>query len=405
MSILKETKNKIIFILCFFIVSFTAEFFYRDPIFDHSVSTAKKIQDKLSFSKTFFKYYSHLGIIDVFWVFLIFLFCPISYCYSIFLNYIISVHLCNFMKLIYGQGRPFLLDDKDSEEIKKVCEGGFGNPSGHSFESTSMFLSFSQLIIDFLELGKKPSIIIYSVVAFLILLINFSRVILGAHSFNQVIFGDTIGFTIYFIIFQIIKPHLRKGKIFFERFLNVKYIIFNVILFFIVIFYIILGAILFDRDGEDDYESFRKKLKYLCDYKDNQILTRISVFKSLYITGYFGMVFGLNILSNIIKRDFNSRYEDANHYYLNINKKWYVVYGIKFLILLLCYIPFTATLLQPDNININGLYIVGSAVPMFIFGFLLFGPNFIFNFSFRLVNPYIETPINNNEIEYELSEP
>ena len=396
--------KKIIFIIFFFIATFIAEFFYRDPIFDHSVSTAKKLQDKLSFTKTFFKIYTKLGIIDVFWVFLIFLFCPISYCYSIFLNYIISVHLCNYMKLIYGQGRPFLLDDKDSEEIRKVCENGYGNPSGHSFESTSMFLGFSQLVIDFLELGKKPSIIIYCGVALLIFLINFSRVILGAHAFNQVIFGDTLGFTIYFIIFQIVKPHLRKGTNFFQRFLNTKYLIFNGILFFVVILYIILGAIIFDRDGEKDFEQFREKLIKLCDYKDNQILTRISVIKSLFITGYFGMVFGLYVLASIIQRDYNSKFDEANYYYRNVKKKWYTIYGIKILILALCFIPFTATFLQPNNIDINGLYIVGSSIPMFIFGFLLFGPNFIFYFSYGIANLDMNIPNYDKEIEYKLSD-
>ena len=393
----KNTKYKIIFIIIYFILILTAEFFYRDPLFDHSISIAKKLQDKLSFCKEPFKYYTYLGVLDFFWVFLVFLFFPISYCYTFFLNVILSVHLCNYIKLIYGDGRPFLINDKDAEKIRLVCESGYGNPSGHSFESTSIFLGFSQLIIDYWQLNITPSIFIYIIITILILLINLSRVVLGVHALNQVIYGDTLGFAIYFIIFQIIKPHKQDANKFFQTFLKIKYHILNTFLFIIVLTYIILGDTLFDRENDNKYEEYKQKLIKYCNTKENRMLNRDAIFKSLYITGYFGMTIGLTLLTKIIKKNYYSKFYDANNYHINTNKKWRIKYGYRFLFLSLSFIPYSTIFLKPNNINIKILYIIGSGFPMFIFGFFLFGPNIIFNILLNVANIELYMPILKNE--------
>lgn len=405
MEIPKEKRNKIIFITVFFIVNFIAEFFYSDYFFDNSVSIAKTLQNNLSFSITFFKYFTYLGVIEYLWMFLIFLlFFPITYCYSIFIVIIISIHVCNYFKLLYGQGRPFLLD----ASIRIACEGDYGNPSGHSLLSTTAYFSLAQILIDKYEIRKIQSIILYSVLTIIILLINFSRVILAVHSINQVIYGDVIGFTIYFIVFQIIKPHLRDPKEFFERFLNKKYILINVGCFSFVLLYIILGAIICDRKGTDKYKYLKKQLKLQCNLEENSILTNSGVNKSLIIFACFGMVIGMFSLAYIIKVDYYSRYKDANNYYKKSNQKWYLRYGIKFIFLVICFLPLYATIVVPNNINMIFIYIVGSSIPSLIFGFLLFGAYFNFNIASKRSNlelyiPEIGKNENENENEYKLT--
>ena len=63
------------------------------------------------------------------------------------------------------------------------------------------------MFIDLFELKLLHSIIIYIVCGILILSINLSRIVLGVHSINQVILGDTFGFTTYFNVklFNLIK--------------------------------------------------------------------------------------------------------------------------------------------------------------------------------------------------------
>ena len=404
MKLSKETKIKIIFIILFFFIAIISEYFYRKPLFNNSVSITDYLQNKFSFAIAPLEIYTYLGVLTFFWLFITLLFFPISYCYTFFINIILSTHFCNYTKLIYGEGRPFL--NKGGEAIKKACEAGYGNPSGHSFESTSTFLGFSQILIDLFELGTVPQIIIYIINAILILLINFSRVLVGVHSVNQVIFGDTLGFIIYFIIFQIIKPHKREAKIFFERFLNIKYLMINLVCFFIILSYIILGAIVFNREGEAEFKELQAKLKKICRAKENAMLTTNSIYKSLCIMAYFGMIFGLYSLARTIKNQNYSRYNEANYYFQNTRNKWYTNYGIKILYLLFFFIPLSAFYLVPNNININILYIIGSGIPMFIFGFLLFGPYFIFNISFKMSNIQLYIPEIGKEglYEYKLGE-
>ncbi len=382
----KEFIIKIIFIILFIIATYVTEIFYRDPLYNNSIEIAKALKKKLSFLITPLKIYSTIGILDFFWVFLIFLFFPINYCFTFFLNVVVSVHICNYMKLLYGQGRPFLIN-KNEKEIFKACEEGYGNPSGHSFQSTSNFLAVAQMMIDFFNLKINSSIIIYIVAAILILLINFSRVILGVHSINQIIFGDTLGFSIYFIFFQIIRPYKIDIDNFLGKFLNIKYHIINAILFLVIITYILLGAKNLEREYEN--KQLIKTLKKLCGANENQMLTRDSITKSFYIMSYFGMICGLTIFTIILKTKYNYNFNAANYYYRNIDMKWYKKYGIRLLIVLLCFLPYGATFFKPKDINIYLIYIFCSALPMFIFGFLLFGFSFLANILLKVANKEI----------------
>ena len=121
---------------------------------------------------------------------------------------------------------------------------------------------------------------------------------------------------------------------------------------------------------------------------------------------YFGMILGLNSLAYTIQNQYYSKYNEANYYYKNTKKKWYFKFGIRFIYLLLCFIPLIAFFIIPNNINIIILYVIGSSIPMFIFGFLLFGPYFIFNISFNDANIelYIPDLKKDGSIEYKLNE-
>ena len=86
MEVNKSTLIKIIFIIIFFISTFTAEFFYRDPLFNNSVKIAEKLQDKLSSLINFFDFYTYLGKIDYILITLVLLFFPVSYCLCFLFN-------------------------------------------------------------------------------------------------------------------------------------------------------------------------------------------------------------------------------------------------------------------------------------------------------------------------------
>ena len=48
------------------------------------------------------------------------------------------------MKIIYGNSRPFI----DNHNLfKGLCDGGFGNPSGHSLVSAFIYLTLFHYLI------------------------------------------------------------------------------------------------------------------------------------------------------------------------------------------------------------------------------------------------------------------
>lgn len=72
----------------------------------------------------------------------------------------------------------------------------FGHPSGHSFIAFAMY---EPLLSDFLGTGKKKIFLfIWVVVAVLVII---SRMYLGAHSIDQVVFGSLIGLS-FLVIYR-----------------------------------------------------------------------------------------------------------------------------------------------------------------------------------------------------------
>lgn len=380
-NFLSENKIKLIFILTFFTIGFCVEFAYRKPLFDNSVKIAESVQEPFSKSITFWKYWAYFGVGEFVLAAIIFLFFPISYCFTFFANMIITVHLCNYAKLIYSQGRPYLLDDT----VYKACEAGYGNPSGHSFQFTANLLAFAQMFIDLFKLKKIYSIIIYVICGILILSINFSRIVLGVHSINQVIFGDTLGFTVYFIICQIIKPHNIELKKFFEVFLTMKFHIIHVIAFIINMVSIVIGGIVNDKMESEEYEKLKEKIEEICGSAENAMLSRDSITKALYITAYYGMICGMTLLIYFVKNRYHQNYNELNYYYRNSKYKWYATYTTRLLFTAICYIPFLS-IYSKKGVNIYLIYVIGSAFPMFVFGFMLFSINYILSIIFLLAN-------------------
>ena len=101
-------------------------------------------------------------------------------------------------KLYYHQGRPFW----ESDQVEAIdCSNQYGNPSGHCFSSAGISLA---VWLDYNTQARAPQskTILkqwYWRVLFLCLSIGFviaiaySRMFLGVHSINQVLFGAQLG--------------------------------------------------------------------------------------------------------------------------------------------------------------------------------------------------------------------
>lgn len=110
------------------------------------------------------------------------------------------------MKILYGDPRPYWLDNS----IFIVCDGGYGNPSGHAYASTASYLTLAHILTDYDFFKRKYfgiflRIFVYLLFAGLIIAICLSRVYLGVHAINQILHGALLGFAMYFLFIHVLK--------------------------------------------------------------------------------------------------------------------------------------------------------------------------------------------------------
>ena len=148
--IVKQSILYLRFIICI-------EKFYRELLFLKSIEIDNKLQDNSNPEViTFFKIITEFGNVGAIipMIIIIFLFFPINKSYAFITVVTYSVYLDNVMKIIYGNPRPFWID----KNLAKGCDGGYGNPSGHSFSSSAIYLTLWYLITD-LETTKDNKLI------------------------------------------------------------------------------------------------------------------------------------------------------------------------------------------------------------------------------------------------------
>ena len=128
-------KNSQIAAVVAFILLVATEFAYRDPLYDASEQVIKDLQQ--SSGKGFFQVVTTIGDGTIYVVAIIG--CGAYYSRGTTLHHIsffvIYDWLLAITKVAYHEGRPYLSfpDSVTAED----CEAGWGNPSGHSWGSSS----------------------------------------------------------------------------------------------------------------------------------------------------------------------------------------------------------------------------------------------------------------------------
>jgi hypothetical protein len=123
-----------------------------------------------------------------------------------------------FLKINLQQPRPFWLSD----EITAIeCESGYGYPSNHVLTTVPTFLIFFEIMYYRFELDKTVNKKFYYwlgalTIGFLCILIGLSRLVMGVHSLDQIIFGLVMGFAFYFFFLDIIDFDLKNPAPFFK---------------------------------------------------------------------------------------------------------------------------------------------------------------------------------------------
>jgi hypothetical protein len=337
------------------------------------------------------------------------------------------VVLVEILKNLYGNPRPYWKD----VDLFIVCEGGFGNPSGHSIASTGIFLALWSTIFDQNKLSSKINnnnninndeekkknnfpILKYICLFFslvLIFLIIFSRLYLAAHSLNQVLYGASLGFSLYLIYYKILELHIIKIGEFYEYFIKLINISLN---YFILGLFFLTGLLIyFLKENETKpYEELLltkcPKLKLYKKFNENGLYGGMVIF--IFFGSYTSIIILLRTLIN--KDDFHNELYDKKEKNVRLLSKLYAINSWNrldilnrlyvFLIFLLCCIPISINLLIPSTSKLLVIYLFKTAIPFFLMGLLAFGLTIYLTFKFKISKLNYE--FNDQDYDNEINE-
>ena len=207
------------------------------------------------------------------------------------------------LKSIYTNSRPYwdifnnmTKNNNTLDKLPTECDGGFGNPSGHSLLSTSL-LSLWYLFINSKSIKKFKKciqIFIKCITLFItiicILSVTFSRIHRQIHSFNQIIFGTLLGIAIFFTFCFIIEFDKINPNEFIIILDKYKYFIIPILLFLFSLS-VTLG---YTRHNKNETE-YQEVLKKYCNFRKEQIFGINTAYHSgiifVVIGAYLGLLF------------------------------------------------------------------------------------------------------------------
>jgi hypothetical protein len=289
------------------------------------------------------------------------------------------------MKNIYANPRPFMVF---KNVTVKDCDSGYGNPSGHSFSSVSVYLAFYHIMTDikFFKDEVWRSILRFfflAVTLTFVVLIMFSRFYLGVHSLNQLIFGASCGFCLYYFYFFVLCFHEYSSKEFFDQF----YKVFNTIVYSCVfIFFTALNIILYTFNTHNT-SYYNAIVDIFCSHIplyrrfDNE-----AGIVPLTLCALIGAYYGLLIIvywRNSIYGE-GDRYEELDNW--NVSSDWKKFIYRVLLTLFLGVVVFTPIMVVSSNSSLSIIISLKFIIPMTAAGGACFGLNIYLSISFKISN-------------------
>ena len=322
---------KIIILIIYVAIIVSTEITYRKKLFEKSIEYQEDIREKHEKKSAFYscwKFFSTLGTLYVCLgiYFIIFIFFPLNYSFCAIQSLNLSNYITNLLKIIYRNARPYW----KSDILDIVCNSGYGNPSGHSLVCLSFFLTISHIFTNFnffktTVKGKILRIVIFCFFILLAALVIISRVLVAAHSINQVIYGSLLGISIYFIPVHIFSYHTYSSEKFIEHMHNIKYFIIYIIVYVCLI--ILLIIIYFSISDDEDLEHLIYNKVFngkKCDVKYKyQLLKNDGFTQALAITSMIGAHLGLFLLIYILKK-LKYSFEYLNEFNQSSAKRWFI---------------------------------------------------------------------------------
>jgi len=402
-SIITDQSENSQFKLRFFIVTvFTlivllSETFFRKPLFDLSENVEINFQNNID--PFFFKLITDIGTLPTFFpiMILFFIFLPLNIPFTLFSVIIHASYWDNILKVIYGEARPYWV----FRDLTPSCNGGFGNPSGHSMSSSAVYFSIWHILTNFQFFQKRLYMKILLLILFtmMVILVIFSRLVLAAHSINQVLFGGLLGITVYLYHFYAFQMDKLKSREFFEIFRSKRIraiiSIFYSSLFLISI--ILYFAVSNSKVIADNSDYINKNCERIEDYRK---FNEDGLFNSLAIFGMIGAHIGLTLFTQFLERkNLFVRYEEI----YNFNQTNYKNKGIILFALVLSGSPIALFFILPGNMELILVYIFKIIIPYLLGTIGLFGLSLWFIISYKYCNEDIHVDPKDDQLTRRLS--
>jgi len=413
----KKTSLKLKIILLVFVLLFIfiSEIYYRQPLFDMSLNLIKNIQYDVNnggsrIALNFFKLVTKLGTVGATIPILVFfyLFSPLHITYRYLVILILASFLNNYLKMVYYDPRPFWVVDDPKLIHPYSCSASYGNPSGHSLNTTSIFLSVWWTICNHFKVLRKNGFLrmmLFLIFLVIIMLVMYSRLFLGVHTLNQLIFGFLLGICLFVLFHYIVDFENFNGHQFFSLFSNKIFIIIHTLIFVGLMTSLVLTLVLYNHDSYN--EKYKEIIKRLCPHK--KILEKFQndgFMNSLCLCGLIGAYYGLVLLNLLLQRYYSNKFTDElKEHFLNWNKHLKLRhYFIKFIVVLCCSIPLLIYFIIPGNTDNTIVFAFKIAIPFFISLFLLFGPAIYISLKFKAINKKLLLEFRNIDKEDSLLE-
>jgi membrane-associated phospholipid phosphatase len=201
--------------------------FYRERLFQKTLEDVPKMQQK----KRLYGFFESVTALGEFQIVLVGLIIAFNVTGKMKALYIwAAMGFCAYvntgiMKNLYAESRPFWVSE---DIIPNKCRKEFGNPSGHCMISTFFWLTL--YLHKYHEVGAKtPKIRSIFCTAYIIkmgltiamalffLFLALSRVYLGEHSYNQVLFGSTMGLGLALVLHYFFKPLVKAMPLYLRQ--------------------------------------------------------------------------------------------------------------------------------------------------------------------------------------------
>lgn len=390
----EKLYTKIFIAIIYFALVICMEQLYRETLFDKSIDTQEDIREDHNKDSAFYDFWKFISVFGTASItfpvfFVIFLFFPISSSFLTLQSLIYSIYITNLFKIIYRNGRPYW----KSELLDVVCNSGYGNPSGHSMTSTAYYLTLPHIVTNFPFFardtkGKIVKFIIFILFIILAVLVMFSRVILGAHSINQILYGFTLGLGIYFVLIYILSYHTYSS----DKFL--KHITDKIVTLIYMIFHIIMIALLIviyatlDDNQRLKYEVYTNIFNGVrCKVKKKYLVLKYDgFFQALAIFAILGAHIGIILLIQILK---------LNNYIINgaiieFNRSSVKRWLIRLPILIVSGVFILLYYLIPGDKSLAVIFIFKSALSFFLTAFGIYFVGILISIICNLANEEIK---------------